>query len=144
MKEELKNKDERKLVGSKISHLTTLLVEVRLSERVHTDLYVRGNVVRGTEKKKVVTAVTRAWTLNERQWNRANRCGTTPRRRRLKLKAAAVCTAMASAKHVVLVLNVHHVCNIAQESEIREIRVKLSAKEKLFEAYERKLQAGGT
>jgi hypothetical protein len=128
-----------------ISHLTTLLVEVRLSERVHTDLYVRGNVVRGAGKKKVVTAVTRAWTLNERQWNRTNRCGrTTPRRRRLKLKTAAVCTTMANAEHVVLVLNVHNVCDIAQESEIREFRVKLSAKEKLFEAYERKLQAGGT
>jgi predicted nucleic acid-binding Zn-ribbon protein len=32
------------------------------------------------------------------------------------------------------------VCNIEQESELREIRVKLSAQEKLFEACERKLQ----
>ena len=47
----------------KISHLTTLLVEVRWSERVHTDLYVRGDVGRGVEKKNVLAAVTRMWRL---------------------------------------------------------------------------------
>jgi len=50
---------------------------------------------------------------------------------------------MASAKHVVL-STANRVCNFAQESEIRETRVELSAQENLFEAYERKLQAGGT
>ena len=35
----------------KISHLTTLLVEVRWSERAHTDLYVSRDVERGAKKK---------------------------------------------------------------------------------------------
>ena len=46
------------VVNINISHLITLLVEVRWSERVHIDLYVRGDVGRGSEKKNAVTAVT--------------------------------------------------------------------------------------